>query len=115
MTTLRQKAFFELRYLIAAPITLIMLIQFAVLWWTFYRFFGERTKLVYVIYGIPATIYSIENFLYNTFVATFIFWDRPREFATSDRLRRYTYETPHEVYGVSRMANAVNYWDPNHI
>lgn len=105
---------FEIRYLIAAPVTLLLLVQYAVGYTIWRRVFDrQETWQAYLVLGPAALLFAAQNVLYNVIVASFIFWDWPREMTTSDRLRRYGGGGGH--WGLDRMVSTLNYFDPGHI
>ena len=71
---------FELRYLICAPATLALLVQFIILIWL-----EKRIKPLYYVYGIP---FVIQDVIYNVVAGTLMFLEPPREWMFTTRLKR---------------------------
>ena len=94
---------FEIRYLIVAPLTLFMLVQFIALAWLDKR--SPRWAFSPLI-----LIFVIEDVVYNATVGWFLFGERPREWLFTTRLN-----TRHDWAMVQRFAGVLNHYDEGHI
>lgn len=95
---------FEVLYLAVAPITLVLLAQFAVLMWMHRNF-----RPLYYVLGMP---FVVQNVFYNVTIGSLLFRELPREWLFTTRLKRW------EVLGdprVDRFALALNRLDPGHV
>ena len=101
--------------MIVAPITLFVLASYAAVMYPYNRVWGGVIRpTTYIL--LPLALWlALVNTLYNAIVATFVFWDWPREWFTSDRMRRYVYDAPPAPYGTQRYVVSLNYWDKEHI
>ena len=95
---------FEIRHLIAAPVTLALLLQFAALAWL-------MPRLPRPVFWVIAVPFIIQDVLYQITVGTFLFWERPREFMFTTRLKRLDGIDPH----VERFKNVLNELDKGHV
>ncbi|MFU8834024.1 MAG: hypothetical protein ACNA7F_02015 [Roseovarius sp.] len=101
---------FEVRYLIMAPFTLALLVQFAVLMWVQRR---VPKPLLYLFYP-AAAVFLVEDFIYQVVVGTFLFLDRPRDVLFTGRLKRLDAQDPAD-YQVWRFKRVLNALDPGHV
>ena len=76
----------EVRYLIAAPALLWLYWQYVVVY-RLLNHFGYSAALIWVPLGVA---FAIQNVIFNATVGSFIFWDRPRQWFFSDRIRAMT-------------------------
>ena len=93
---------FEITYLIAAPVTLWMLMQFAFLAWLKPR--------VPILFKPLAVIFIVQDVIYNAVFGSLFFIERPREWLFTDRLKRW-----HGDWRVERFARVLNALDPGHV
>lgn len=94
---------FEIRYLIAAPVTLFMLVQFIGLAWLDKHL--PRWAFAHLI-----VIFVIEDVLYNATVGWFLFGTPPRQWLFTDRLKQMGV-----VYERERFAIVLNHYDEGHV
>jgi Na+-transporting NADH:ubiquinone oxidoreductase subunit NqrE len=72
---------FELRYLACAPFTGVLLVLFRIL-----ILLRDRTiRPFYIAFGIPFVVLDV---IYNILCGSFIFWESPREWLFTTRLKR---------------------------
>lgn len=95
---------FEIRHLMAAPVTLALLLQFAALAWLMPR----MPRPVFWVIAVP---FIIQDVIYQITVGTFLFWERPREFMFTTRLKRLDGIDPN----VERFKNVLNELDKGHV
>ena len=96
---------FEIRHLIAAPFTLLMLAQFIPLMWVEHRI----PKPVFYVIGLP---FVLQDVIYNIVIGSFIFWERPQEWLFTDRLKRMANDRPGPA---ARFAAVLNFFDEGHV
>lgn len=95
----------EVRYLIAAPALLWLYWQYAVV----YQCMNRARYLTAVIWLPLGIAFAVQNVIFNATVGSFIFWDRPREWFFSDRIRAMT------CYRKERFKRLLNAHDRGHI
>ena len=93
---------FEITYLIAAPVTLWMLVQFAFLAWLKPR--------VPILFKPLAVIFVVQDVIYNAVFGSLFFAERPREWLFTDRLKRWSGD-----WRVERFARVLNALDTGHV
>lgn len=96
---------FEIRHLIAAPITLVMLVQFIIL----FRIKRYVPKPVFYVLGIP---FYIQDVIYNVVIGSFIFNERPQEWIFTDRIKRHVSDPDAPAH---RFALVLNRYDEGHV
>jgi hypothetical protein len=96
---------FEIRHLIAAPFTLLMLVQFIVLF-TLKRYVP---KPVFYVLGFP---FLIQDIVYNVVIGSFIFMERPKEWIFTDRIKRHVQDPDCPSH---RFALVLNRFDEGHV
>lgn len=94
---------FEIRYLIAAPVTLFILAQFIFLAWLDKRL--PRWAFSPLIF-----VFVIEDVLYNATVGWFLFGTPPRQWLFTDRLNEMGTVPERE-----RFALVLNHYDGGHV
>lgn len=95
----------EVRYLISAPALLWLYWQYALVYQLMNRSY-YLTMLVWLPLGVA---FAIQNVVFNATFGTFIFWERPKQWFFSDRIRAMT------CYRKERFKKLLNYHDPDHI
>jgi len=100
---------FEIRYLVAAPITVLMLIWFIVLAMLDKAFGRLMLWTVFAPLSIPFVVLDV---LYNWIVGTWLFLDAPRELLFTDRLKRYQF---HDMALDDRFVMVLNYFEEGHV
>ena len=93
---------FEVFYIITAPITFFMLVQFAALAWIDNR--------AHWLFRLLAALFIVQDVIYNATVGTLLFWERPREWLFTDRLKRWG-----DDWRVDRFKRVLNRLDPGHV
>ena len=97
---------YETRYLIAAPALLWMYWQYVVV----YRTMNSRAKWPLVVIWLPLGIaFALQNIMFNATFGSFIFWERPRQWYFSDRIRAA------DPARQARYKRLMNPHDPGHI
>lgn len=99
---------YEIRYLIAAPALLWLYWQYAFVYWCMgrARYIAVILAPVWVPLGLA---FVVQNITFNLTFGSFIFWERPRQWYFSDRIRA-TDEQRKRRYRV-----LLNAWDEGHI
>jgi len=96
---------FEWCYLIAAPVTLWLLLQFS-----FYAMLDRfLPRWLVVVLALP---FIVQDVIYNLLIGSLLFWEWPREWLFTDRLKRHDRLGS---YGVDRFAVTLNALDPGHV
>ncbi len=96
---------YELRYLIAAPATLWLYWQYAATYQMM-----NRARYILAPLWLPLGIaFAVQNVIFNATVGSFIFWERPRQWFFSDRIRAA------EPSRQERYKLLLNAHDPGHI
>lgn len=98
-------AWWEVRYLIAAPALLWLYWQYAL-----YYFLLRWRAYTWPLWLPLGLAFAAQNALFNATFATFIFWERPRQWFFSDRIRAMQEGTRKE-----RFRRLLNAHDPDHI
>jgi len=101
------RTLFEIRHMIAAPVTLFLLAWFAL--YAALNTFLPR-KLVVVLAFL--TGFVLADVLYNLTVGSFLFWERPKEWLFTDRLKRLH---DADVHAVDRFVVVLNSLDEGHV
>lgn len=97
---------FELRYLVCAPFTLALLLQFIILIWM-----EKKMKPLYYPFGI---IFVIQDVAYNAVCGTIMFKERPREWLFTTRLKRL--DAAGQLPDCTiRFKHVLNEIDPGHV
>jgi len=94
---------FEIRYLIVAPISLVLLVQFIALQWLDKRV--PRWSFAPLI-----LVFAVQDVAFNLTLATWIFWQRPRELLLTTRLKGMGADPR-----AARFALVLNYFDEGHV
>jgi len=98
---------FEIRNLICAIPTLILLVQYIVLAWLDNR---VPRWVLWTVFG-PLTIpFAAQNAIYNRTVASWLFDDAAQEWFTTSRLKRMRGDPR-----ADRFAAVLNYFDEGHV
>ena len=78
---------YEIRYLIASPLLLALYVQYVAV----YRLRNSRWTLPLAVIWVPLGLaFAAQNIAFNAVVGSFIFWERPRQWFFSDRIRAST-------------------------
>jgi len=101
------RTLFEVRHMIAAPFTLAMLA-----WFAFYALLAEVLPRRVVVVIAFLTGFVLADVIYNWTVGTFLFWELPREWLFTDRLKRLH---DADVHAVDRFVVVLNSLDEGHV
>ena len=93
---------FEVLYLATAPLTLWLLVQFIALAWL-----EKRARPLAILFAVP---FVPQDVFYNATVGSLLFWERPREWFFTTRLKRYANQTEAE-----RFKAVLNHFDTGHV
>ena len=97
---------FELRYLIVALPMLWLYWQYAVV----YLCMNSRAKWPLAVVWVPLGVaFALQNIAFNLTCGTFLYWQRPRQWYFSDRIRQGSEERK------ERFRRLLNPYDPDHI
>jgi hypothetical protein len=100
---------FEVRYLVAAPITVVMLIWFIVLAMLDRAFGRVALFSVFLPLSLPFVVLDV---IYNLIIGTWLFLDAPREWLFTDRLKRYQAQ---DMWLDDRFVLVLNAVDEGHV
>lgn len=108
MNALRRDMLYEVRYLIAAPALLWMYWQYVVVYQGINAvpWLRNITAIIWVPLGLS---FALQNIAFNATFGVFLFWERPRQWFFSDRIRAATAERQ------ARYKRLLNAHDPEHI
>ena len=96
---------YEVRYLIAAPVMLWIYWQYAVT----YQLMNRARYLTAVIWLPLGIAFALQNVAFNLTFGSFLFWERPRQWFFSDRIRAT------DEARKARFRVLLNAHDPGHI
>lgn len=105
MNTSIKEMWYEVRYLLMAWPILWLLWQYALV----YQCYNRARYWTFWLWIPLGLAFVVQNVIFNATVGTLIFWERPRQWFFSDRLRALPKE---ERVRYQRLLNA---HDPNHI
>ena len=98
---------FEITYLIVAPLTLVLLVQFIALAWLDKRL---PRWVLWTVFG-PITIpFALLDVAYNAVIGTLLFRRLPREWFLTTRLKEMGPDARTE-----RFARVLNHFDKGHV
>lgn len=93
---------FEVTYLVFAPVTLFMLVFFALVDWL-----RDKHKVAFWVVGVP---FAILDVIYNVVIGSLLFMEWPREWLFTTRLKRHVGD-----WRVERFARVLNKIDAGHV
>lgn len=94
---------YEIRYLLVAPLSLFLLLQFILLAWL-------DKRLPRWAFSPLIVVFVAQDVAYNLSIATWLFWERPQEWLVTTRLKRMV-EDPR----IERVALVLNHYDEGHV
>ena len=98
-----KNVYYEMRYLAAGPFTLLLLVQFAGLFWL-----DRNVKNARWWFAPLVVVFLIEDFLYQVFVGTFLFLERPRDWLFTGRIARMDERGDPRAVRFKRVLNAID-------
>ncbi len=97
---------FELRYLVCAPFTLALLVQFIILIWL-----EKNLTALYYPFGV---LFIIQDVAYNAVCGWIMFGEPPREWVFTTRLKKL--DAAGQLEGCTiRFKQVLNDIDPGHV
>ena len=104
-----QNLTYEIRYLMAAPALLWLYWQYAFVYWCIRSAPDAVTWLLVPLWVPMGAAFIVQNILFNLTFGSFIFWERPRQWYFSDRIRAADEQRKR------RYRVLLNAWDEGHI
>ena len=91
---------FESWYCVFGLLTVLMMRQYAALY-----YLDRKFKYARFWFALPAAVFIVENFLYQTIVATIMFWERPRHLQLTQRIQWMVDRGDERAYRFRRFLN----------
>ncbi|PIY28409.1 MAG: hypothetical protein COZ09_10190 [Comamonadaceae bacterium CG_4_10_14_3_um_filter_60_42] len=103
-------SWFEIRYLIVAPVTLALLVYFMGLFRA--KPAVDRYKVLWIIAAPFVVVFLVMDALYQLIIGTWLFLERPRDILFTGRLKRLDEAGDCRVDRFKRTLNEI---DPGHV
>jgi hypothetical protein len=104
----RARSWFEIRHMIAAPATLILLFQFVLVVWLD----RQIPRALTYVRAVVTVFFVIQDVFYNLVFGTFLFLEWPREWLFTARIKRHLRDPDCPSH---RFALVLNHFDRDHV